>query len=910
MKDYKFKFSVIIPVYKVEEYLEETVESVLNQTIGFEDNIQIILVNDGSPDNSGEICEKYQKLYPDNIEYIVQENAGVSAARNAGIELVKGKYVNFLDSDDKWSEDAFEKAYAFFEEHYDETDVLAVRIQFFGSKTTYHVLDYKFDCGDRIVDLSEPKNSKIIQLSAASTIIKAEVLVDSIRFDSRVKYGEDSLFINSIILDKAKLGILASCVYLYRRRSDLTSTIQTQKYDPDFYTGSPRLYYAGVIEQSILRFGKVVEYIQNVLAYDIGWRAMLMPPEDIVSDKQALHEYRLFLKDILSYVDDKIILTSKVHRRIVIKDALFRLKYGENNGLYEKAQVKDDKNDLYYKDTCICRLKKTLHNCCIHICTVQDEKLIMEGVVVRWLFDCIEDSETSFALMQGKKLYPIKLKDNPLIKEKTFFGEKNRYYRFRVAIPFSRLFKKKDSAKLKFAFCVDSKPFVIGVKYGKYIPCTAEFPNNYLLIKNIFIKFNKTDIVVEKYDDPRTEYRIREKQCTKWLKDNNMSDLARIRIGCRLFKKFVLKGRRLWLISDRFEFARDNGKAFFKYLSEHPEKTKNILPVFVISKYSPDVPEIKKLGKTVFLEDKKFLYYYLCADKNISSTAAEFILNPIPEEKRNYLINIRKWDFVFLQHGIIKDDLSGWLNKFSKNISTFIVSGQAEYDSIINGNYLYGKRNIAITGLARFDALENNPQKLVCIIPTWRKYISQSYDANTNSVYYEGFKEDDYFKFYNNLINDERLLDCMRKKGYKGLFCLHPIHAKQYIDYQGNDVFTINNTEVDYTKVFSEGSLLITDFSSVFFDFAYLKKPVVYAHFDKKKFFETHSYDEGYFSYEDDGFGPVCYDYESTVDAIIGYIENGCKNPQKYIDRVEAFFKYIDHNNCERIYKAVTKKKK
>ena len=78
----------------------------------------------------------------------------------------------------------------------------------------------------------------------------------------------------------------------------------------------------------------------------------------------------------------------------------------------------------------------------------------------------------------------------------------------------------------------------------------------------------------------------------------------------------------------------------------------------------------------------------------------------------------------------------------------------------------------------------------------------------------------------------------------------------------------------------------------------------------QKIFFEGQIYDEGYFSYEDDGFGPVCYDYESTVDAIIGYIENDCKNPQKYIDRVNAFFQYNDTNNCERIYKAITKKKK
>ncbi len=69
-KTYQFKFTVVTPVYNVEEYLEETLESVLSQTIGFEENIQMILVNDGSPDNSEEICLKYQKKYPDNIIYL------------------------------------------------------------------------------------------------------------------------------------------------------------------------------------------------------------------------------------------------------------------------------------------------------------------------------------------------------------------------------------------------------------------------------------------------------------------------------------------------------------------------------------------------------------------------------------------------------------------------------------------------------------------------------------------------------------------------------------------------------------------------------------------------------------------------------------------------------------------------
>lgn len=111
--DYKYKFSVVIPVYNVEGYLAETLDSVIGQSIGFENNIQIILVNDGSPDDSEKICLEYAKKYPDNILYLKQENKGVSAARNYGMQYVEGKYVNFLDSDDKWTSGSFQAVYDF-----------------------------------------------------------------------------------------------------------------------------------------------------------------------------------------------------------------------------------------------------------------------------------------------------------------------------------------------------------------------------------------------------------------------------------------------------------------------------------------------------------------------------------------------------------------------------------------------------------------------------------------------------------------------------------------------------------------------------------------------------------------------------------------------------------------------------
>ena len=99
----RFIFSIVIPVFNCEEYVGETLDSVLNQKYVGNKHTQIILVNDGSTDGSEEICLDYQRRYPQTIQYISQPNGGVSAARNRGMKEIDGLYVNFLDSDDKWA---------------------------------------------------------------------------------------------------------------------------------------------------------------------------------------------------------------------------------------------------------------------------------------------------------------------------------------------------------------------------------------------------------------------------------------------------------------------------------------------------------------------------------------------------------------------------------------------------------------------------------------------------------------------------------------------------------------------------------------------------------------------------------------------------------------------------------------
>ncbi len=100
--------------------------------------------------------------------------------------------------------------------------------------------------------------------------------------------------------------------------------------------------------------------------------------------------------------------------------------------------------------------------------------------------------------------------------------------------------------------------------------------------------------------------------------------------------------------------------------------------------------------------------------------------------------------------------------------------------------------------------------------------------------------------------------------------------------------------------------MLVTDYSSVAFDFAYLRKPVLYYQADVDEFFSgIHTYEKGYFDYERDGFGEVEYDTEKLVDRIIEYMQNNCQLKEKYRQRIDATFPFNDQNNCERVYNAI-----
>ena len=366
----------------------------------------------------------------------------------------------------------------------------------------------------------------------------------------------------------------------------------------------------------------------------------------------------------------------------------------------------------------------------------------------------------------------------------------------------------------------------------------------------------------------------------------------------RLFRK------ELWLICDNGREASDNGFHLFKYIKENHHECDC---VFAVKRTSPDYSAVSAIGDTV--EYGSFCHWilYLAARVNISSQKGG---------KPNYAVcnllevyGILRNNRVFLQHGIILTDIQFLYYKNTK-MSMFVTSTKREYD-YLTANYGYPEGAIKLLGLARFDALHGinaNPNRLL-IMPTWREWLgTQDLVGDSNKKRNE-FLETDYFKRWNELLNSESFKEITEKRNLEVMFYLHR-EAQRFAD-----CFNTNNPSVKICKypeykvdeLLKSSAFMVTDYSSVQADFAYMKKPLAYYQFDYERFSDEH-YGKGYFDYQKDGFGPSFDSLEPLIDYIDRSAEQGFKNEQKYLKRHSDFFTLYDTENCKRNFQAIKEK--
>lgn len=886
MNSYKYKFTIISAVYNVAEFLREAVDSVIHQTIGLK-NIQLILVDDGTPDNSGEICDEYAAKYPENIFVIHKQNGGVSSARNEGLKHVRGKYVNFMDSDDKWATDALAKVWDFFENHYDETDMVALPIKFFDAARGDHMLNYKFKAGSRVVDLTEEWNAP--QMHVASSFFKAEMF-ENLCFDQTLAYAEDSKVVQSVISQKQTLGLFCGSAYLYRKRSTgVASAIQSSGQKPNWYLPVMDNYHLSVIKTAVEKFGFLPRFYQMTLMYDLQWR---IKKEDIAGDNLTEEEKTLYIqkiKEALSYIDDDIIMAQN-HIFGEQKILALKLKYSKEPTLI----TNDNEVALGFESGTafpICNCKATFE-----FVEVEDNKLKLSCCV--GIYNTKYENLDFYLLVNGKKVTALEsfergsifcLGDEMILK-KGFLAE----------IPL----ENGKNYVIKIAANANGNEIVFKkISFGPHAPLSNKYKDSYFTFGKNMLSYSSDSLVFGRADFVKKA--IKElKVCLEIFRKDGVLGVgaAVLRVLLHIYSFFKIKP--LWLISDRGAMAGDNGEALFRYLRENK---KNVDARFVIMEGTEDYARLKKIGPVLKRDSMKHKLLSAVSTAIISSHGEFEIFNPLRSRVEPFKSFMAKTKLIFLQHGITQNDISGWIGRYNKNFSGVVVAANREYESFFEFDYRYPESKIWLTGFPRFDRLEDNGEKRITIMPTWRKYLASGWNSLTDVWgICDDFEQSNFYKFYNGLINNEKLISAAKEYGYSIDFFPHPNLQHHINRFEKNDEVTFVSSNTAYKDIYARSALLLTDYSSAAFDFSYLRKPILYTHFDKEEFYGGgHICNNGYFDYERDGFGEVEYDLESTVNRIIEYMENGCVLKPKYRERIDNFFAFTDKNNCERVYEKI-----
>lgn len=856
----------------------------MNQTIGFE-NIQIILVNDGSNDDSENICLKYKELYKNNIIYAKIVHGGVSVARNIGLSYARGLYINFLDSDDKWDSQAFKYVYLYFKLH-QNIDIISCRIKYFESWNQYHFLDYKFK-RSRIVNLTEEYNC--IQLSASSSFFRNSSIKGK-NFTEKVFSGEDIRFIFNILLIKPLLAVIREAVYYYRKRSDSTSAIQNTEINQNFYFWTIQYVQQYLIDKSIKLHKKILPFVQFYIAYETLFRLESKAYKFL--DSNNYNKYCLAIENLLNQIDEKYFLEQLIFP-VFLK--IFALSKKLNSDINDKIILKNE--TLFYSNYALLNLNKYKYLIIWRVVSITNNILHLEGEDKCFI---PKDKYFYFCVIGNKIFYP-KYYYYSGYDFVTMFGiiNKGRVVSFDITLDI------KTGQKIHFYISYLDKIIEIFPSFGKFTHI-APLRNSYYTKEKYIIQKNNYELFIYSYNR-NLEKSFETLYCNE-LKKIEKNDIIQLREEHFEYRKnnSFKKTFEIWIITDRQDQAGDNGEYFFRYL--YKLKPKGILFYFAIKNDSLDYQRLKTFDNIIDLNSKEYLKLFLKSDKIITSFSESFIKNPFGEDGK-YISDLYNFDYVYLQNGIIKDDLSKYLNKITMQFDLIITSSIKELNSLLNIEYGYMEKNLVLTGLPRFDNLARlkkiiKTEKLIIIFPTWRMYIKGTRDLLTHdSIKSDHFKNTTYFQFYNNLINNPQLIQIMDKYEYKGIFCLHPNFKAQKSFFEDNNNFKIIET-CNKQEIFVKAALLITDYSSIFFDFGFIGKPVLYVHFDYEQYRNDH-FPKGYFDYKKLGFGPVCYDNECIINNIIYELQNKCQLKEHYSKRIKKFFRYFDERNSFRVFNEI-----
>jgi glycosyltransferase involved in cell wall biosynthesis len=362
-----------------------------------------------------------------------------------------------------------------------------------------------------------------------------------------------------------------------------------------------------------------------------------------------------------------------------------------------------------------------------------------------------------------------------------------------------------------------------------------------------------------------------------------------------------------WILMDRDVQADDSAEHLYRFLQRARD---DINAYFVLRRDSKDWPRLEAEGfRLMPFGSAEHEYALLNARYLVSSHADEYVWRILPAHEYRDLLTYK---FVFLQHGVISHDLATWLNTIP--IDLMLSSSEPEHQSLAgrSNRYRLMPSQVALTGLPRHDALvtsRSRPERRILLMPTWRSsLVGSRIGKGTQRLLNEAFGETVFARAWKALLHAPRLKALADAYDYRITFFPHT-NVAPYVPWFDvpSDIEVLTRADgASIQAAFKRSQLLVTDYSSVAFDMALIGRSVIYYQFDRDAIFTgIHSYRQGYFDYDRDGFGPVCLDLETLLDRLECMLANGGNVDAVYAARARRTFKWRDGNACRRTVQAI-----
>ncbi len=679
----------------------------------------------------------------------------------------------------------------------------------------------------------------------------------------------------------------------------------------DYYIPSVKNIYRPLFRRFSENSEQVPLWLQKAVYYQLYFKcyANLNLRNKFLLDKEEAEEFFSEMDPLLEQTDDRIIMDNTIREQLAPPFALrdffmYRKYHGDMDRLqrnfvfeegrlfYEQAGVRYDMSD---------HLKVR-----VRAMNIRHDRLCLD---LSWFaYNIYEFDPDCIYLLLGDEKICVEKTD--YYSHDKIFGESvKKEYTFYVEVPFERLLNEGN--RISVVLQIRDIRYELPMDFYR-APSKLNLvcPNSYWRIKEgYFLEYQEPWLIVREY----TEADVRSKE-RKYLLDmsrylwsrpdhrKKIGRLIRLRIDYLRHRK-EYKARRIWMYFDKLYKAGDNGEYAFRY-AFYNDKT--IESYYVINEDSLDYPRLKKeFGDRILVYSSYKCMFYALVAETIVATHPDIIeffgYDSVSTRVMKDLFNPY---LVCIAHGITIQKNADYQNRLFDNTMFYTTSSKYEVNHILRPIYGYHADEVALTGMARFDGLINKDKKQILITPTWRRNLVGTAQRNTTREYADSFKNSAYYKIYNSLINDQRLIATAEKTGYKVIFLLHPSMSAQIDDYDRNEYVDIipATGDMSYEKILTESSLMITDYSGIHYDFGYMRKPVIY--YQPKEI--PMRFEEGGMKFKTMGFGPVCTEYDDAVTLICRYMEVGCAMPDEFRQHADDFFAFDDYNNCERIHKAVS----